>query len=75
MNKNEECKRTVQLDPESRNLVGLKAVSDRLGEVSEALNQCQLLTNKLIQAVDGIAKSYAILHVERVDEQLHNKHE
>jgi hypothetical protein len=42
----------------------------KIKEVSEALNQCQLLTDKLTRAVDDIAKSYAILQVERINEQL-----
>lgn len=75
MDKNEECKRTDQLDPGTRNLVALQAVSAKLGDVSKALNQCQVLTNKLAQVVDGIAKNYAALQVknimelDRLDEQ------
>lgn len=70
MDKNEECKRTGQLDPGTRNLVALQTVSAKLCDVTKALNQLQLLTGKLSQAIDIVAKRYAVLQVERIDEQL-----
>lgn len=73
--KNQECKKADQLDPESRNLIALKKVSEKLVEVSKALKQREALTSKLGQAIDIVAKSYAVLQVERIDEQLHSKDE
>ena len=76
MDKNQECKKTDQLDLETRNLIALKKVSENLGEVSKALNQCHLLTDKLVQVVDVVSKSYALEVVEGINERLlHSKHE
>lgn len=68
MDKKQECKKTDHLDPESRNLIALQTVSVKLGDVTKALNQLQLLTGKLGQATDIVAKRYAVLQVERIDE-------
>lgn len=73
--KNEECKRTDQIDPGTRNLVALQTVSTKLCDVTKALNQLQLLTGKFGQVIDVVAKSYAVLQVEGIDEQLHSKDE
>ena len=65
----EECSVFDQLDPETKNLYALKAVSVKLCEVSKALQQCQKITQQLAQAVDVVAKRCAILQVERITEQ------
>ncbi len=75
MDKNQECKKADQLDPEAINLIALKKVSEKLVEVTQALGQLQLLTDKLAQAVDIVAKKYAVLQAEGIDKQLANKDE
>lgn len=71
----QECNIFAQLDPEVKNLTELKVVSKKLGEVSKALNQLQLFTDTLAQAVNIIAKNYAFSQIERINENLHIENE
>ena len=66
----QECDTLDQLDPETKNLHALKVISKKLHEVSRALKGCQEVTGKLGQAIDCIAKNYAVLQAERIAEQL-----
>jgi hypothetical protein len=74
MDKNQECKKTEQLDPDSRNLIALKKVSEKLGEVSKSLKGCQEVTDRLVLIVNAVSKSYALQVVKGIDERLlHSK--
>ena len=66
----QECNVLDQSDPETKNLNALKVVSEKLHEVERALKGCLEVTGKLAQAVDIIARNYAVLKVERIAEQL-----
>lgn len=73
MGKNGGGKRTDQMDAKALNLIALKKIGKKLVDVSTALIQIQLVTGKLAQAVDIVAKRYAVLQAEGIDKQLANK--
>lgn len=59
MNENQECKKSDQLDPGTKILIGLKKVSEKLVEVSKAMKQLEALTCKLAQVINILAENYA----------------
>ena len=58
------------MDTHTRNLALLQKIGPKLAEISKALKGCQEATGKLSEIVDAVAKSYAVLQVESVSEQL-----
>ncbi|MEA3427698.1 MAG: hypothetical protein U9Q84_00465 [Thermodesulfobacteriota bacterium] len=66
----QDCNILDQLDPDTKNLNALQAVTVKLAEVSTALKRCQEITEKLSQAVDIVSKNYAFSQIERIGEHL-----